>query len=302
MASLSQFQSTIAGSDVARSNRFEAFVSGPSGSADFATMMLVESVEFPGQTIRTTPDLLRFGPQREIGQAAMYADSMTMTFICRPGLPEKMYFEKWQNSIFDRGSWEVNYYADYIGEITLHQLDKKDSKRYSVRVYEAYPKTITAQTFNAASNDSYQTLSVEFAFRYWESKPGSAGGLGGGLGGGLLGGLGGGLGGLIGGAALAALSGGTAGLKSFAANQIGAAIGAKGLVQGLMSGASKKVMAKDMLAQAITRGSLVPRPSGLMATAFASTNIGGPGPTVNYSKFAIVGSGSSTSETDPPNA
>ena len=95
MASLSQFTSTIASSDVARQNRFEAQIMSPIGGMDYATSMLVESVEFPGQTIRSTPDLLRFGPQREVGQAVMYGDNVSMSFICRPGLPEKQFFERW---------------------------------------------------------------------------------------------------------------------------------------------------------------------------------------------------------------
>ena len=283
MGSLAEIQSVIKGSDVARQNRFDAMITGPAGagSPDYATMMLVESVEFPGQTIRTTPDLLRFGPQREVGQAAMYADSMTMTFICRPGLPEKMYFEKWHAQIFNPDTWEINFYKNYVGGIQLHQLDRKDGKRYSIEVFEAYPKTIVAQTYNQSSNDSYQTLSVEFAFRYWTSKAG-AGGAGGAVGsiGASLGGLGGGgFGSLIAGAGMAALTGGSAGLKSFAAGKIGAALGAKGLVQGLMSGANKKVMAKDMLLGALSRGVVTPSPSGMIQGAMNA----------DYSKMGIAG-------------
>ena len=212
MASLSQFTSTIASSDVARQNRFEAQIMSPIGGMDYATSMLVESVEFPGQTIRSTPDLLRFGPQREVGQAVMYGDNVSMSFICRPGLPEKQFFERWHEKIFSRETWEVNYYGSYIGDITLHQLDKQDCKRYTVNIFEAYPKTIVAQTYNATSNDSYQTLSVQFAFRYWTSKASGGGG------GGPVLGSGGGfsLGNLLGGAIGAYVSGGSSSLRDFA--------------------------------------------------------------------------------------
>jgi hypothetical protein len=211
MGSLSQFTSTIASSDVARQNRFEAEIMAPFGSMDFNALMLVESVEFPGQTIRSTPDLLRFGPQREVGQAVMYGDNVSMSFICRPGLPEKAFFEQWHSQIFDPNTWEINYYKTYIGGITLHQLDKKDGKRYTVNIFEAYPKTIVAQTYNQSSNDSYQTLSVQFSFRYWTSSA-SGGGLGGVLGSG--GGFN--LGNLLGGAIGAYVSGGSSNLRDFA--------------------------------------------------------------------------------------
>ena len=213
MASLSQFTSTIASSDVARQNRFEAQIMSPIGGMDYATSMLVESVEFPGQTIRSTPDLLRFGPQREVGQAVMYGDNVSMSFICRPGLPEKQFFERWHEKIFNRDTWEINYYGSYIGDIKLYQLDKNDGKRYTVEIFEAYPKTIVAQTYSQSSNDSYQTLSVQFAFRYWTS---SASG-GGGSPGGVLGAGGGfSLGNLLGGAIGAYVSGGSSNLRDFA--------------------------------------------------------------------------------------
>jgi len=243
MASLSQFTSTIASSDVARQNRFEAQIMSPIGGMDYATSMLVESVEFPGQTIRSTPDLLRFGPQREVGQAVMYGDNVSMSFICRPGLPEKQFFERWHEKIFNRDTWEINYYGSYIGDITLHQLDKNDGKRYTVNIFEAYPKTIVAQTYSQSSNDSYQTLSVQFAFRYWTSSASGGGGTG--AGGPVLGAGGGfNLGNLLGGAIGAYVSGGSSNLRDFAKGQALSAVkGITGIgVAGFTKGAVKSAL------------------------------------------------------------
>ena len=262
MASLSQFQSTISRSDVARQNRFEAEITGPFGSMDYASLMLVESVEFPGQTIRSTPDLLRFGPQREVGQSVMYGDNVSMSFICRPGLPEKQFFERWHNKVFDPNTWEVNYYADYARDYTikLHQLDKKDGKRYTVEIFEVYPKTIVAQTYNQSSNDSYQTLSVQFAFRYWTSSASGGGGLGGmlGAGGGFN------LGNLLGGAIGAYVSGGSSSLRDFAT---GSALSAVKSMTGIgLTGFSKGALKSALLGKAA--GALM---SGNLSSITAST-------------------------------
>ena len=246
MASLSQFQSEIGKSDVARQNRFEAQIMSPIGSMDYATSMLVESVEFPGQTIRSTPDLLRYGPQREVGQAVMYGDNVSMSFICRPGLPEKQFFERWHEKIFSRDTWEINYYGSYIGDIKLHQLDKNDGKRYTVEIFEAYPKTIVAQTYNQTSNDSYQTLSVQFAFRYWTSSV--SGGAGGGLGGALGAGGGFSMGNLLGGAIGAYVSGGSSSLRDFAK---GSALSAVKSMTGIgLTGFSKGAVKSALLGKA----------------------------------------------------
>ena len=165
---LQRFTSEISRKGVTSPNRFSAMVMPPGGSNNSVNLM-VQSAEFPGQNIRTTADMLRYGPQREIGHAAMYADSTSMTFICTPGMPERTYFENWQSRVFNKATWEVNYYSSYIGTIALNELDKRDSKRYSMFLKEAYPKTITAQTFSQDNNNAFQTLTVEFAFRSWDS-------------------------------------------------------------------------------------------------------------------------------------
>ena len=166
--SLQSFTSQIAQKDVARPNRFVAMIMPPGGS-DNSVNLMCESAEFPGQNIRTTPDSLRYGPQREIGHAVMYAQSLTLTFICLAGMPERKYFENWQSRVFNPDTWEAEYYSSYIGAIALHQLDRQDNQRFSIHVKEAYPKTLSAQTFAQGNNSSYQTLSVNFTFRSYES-------------------------------------------------------------------------------------------------------------------------------------
>ena len=165
---LNEFISTIGTQDVARQNRFAVSVHGPGGLADREINMLCESVSFPGQNIRTTGDSLRAGPAREVGQGVTYGP-ITLRFVCRPGLTEKKYFENWQELMFNKETWQASYYKDYIGEIKLDQLDRFDRSRYSVTIYEAYPKIITEQDFSYQSDNAYQTLSVQFTYWYWDS-------------------------------------------------------------------------------------------------------------------------------------
>ena len=166
---LNEFISTIGTQDVARQNRFAVSVHGPGGLADREINMLCEAATFPGQNIRTTGDSLRAGPAREVGQGVTYGP-ITLRFLCRPGQTEKKYFENWQVQMFNKLTWQVNYYKDYVGEIKLDQLDRFDRSRYSVTIYEAYPKIITEQDFSYQSDNAYQTLSVEFTYFYWDSE------------------------------------------------------------------------------------------------------------------------------------
>ena len=169
MPSLDEFRATIAGKDLARQNRFEVRITGP-GGGDKQVNLLAESVSIPGQNIRSVPDDLRYGPARDHAQGVTYGD-ISMTFICTPGMQEKVYFEEWQKWIVQLGErdpgWNVNFYKDYVGEIQIDQLDRQNQMKYQVTIVEAWPKTINAQEFTLSSNDSYQTVSVDFAYRYW---------------------------------------------------------------------------------------------------------------------------------------
>jgi len=165
---LAEFLATMGSDDLARQNRFEVEIMPPHGFPDRAVNMLCENATFPGQNMRTTPDPLRYGPVREFVHGVTYGP-ISLTFMCRPGLPEKVFFQVWQDLMFNRESWNVRYYADYKGEIKIHQLDRTGMRQYTATIYEAYPKTITAQDYQQGSNDSYQTLQVEFGFHHWDS-------------------------------------------------------------------------------------------------------------------------------------
>ena len=166
---LDSFISALRREDVARQNRFSASITGPAGLAGRQVNLMCEGATFPGQNMRTSADGLRQGPQREIVHGVTYGP-ISLSFICTNGQEEKAFFEIWQGGwIFDMETWTMGYYKDYIGKIVLSQLDRHDNSRYEVIIHEAYPKTIVAQDFNWGNNDSYQTLSVEFAFHHWES-------------------------------------------------------------------------------------------------------------------------------------
>ena len=167
---LKDFLAVIQNTDVARSNRFVVEIQPPEMAGlkpQQQINLMCQDVTFPGQNIRTSTDDLRQGPTREIAQAVTYG-STNMTFICTPGLPEKLFFEAWQKLMYNSVTWQAKYYKSYIGQIKLRQLDRTDMVRYGIILYEAYPKIINAQDFSNTASDTIQTLQVEFAFHHWE--------------------------------------------------------------------------------------------------------------------------------------
>ena len=134
--------------------------------------MLCENAQFPGQNMRTSTDDLRHGPVREIIHGTTYGP-ITLTFMCTTGMPEKKWFENWQTYMVERANdimWQAKYYAEYVGEICMYSLDRADKDAYKLKIYEAFPKTITQQEFSHGSQNDYQRISVEFAYHHWSSE------------------------------------------------------------------------------------------------------------------------------------
>ena len=163
---LNNFITEITTQEVARQNKFRVEVWGPGGSYGPDLDLRCESISFPGTNVRSVPDTLRYGPAREQGQGMTYGP-FTATFICSPDLREKVWFESWQQLIVNHKTWEVSYYDEYKGELQIFQLDNQNKDTYNITVTEAYPKTISPQDLSWSSNDSYQTVAVEFTYRYW---------------------------------------------------------------------------------------------------------------------------------------
>lgn len=170
--SLNKFTSAIS-HGLARKNRYRVVLSGRgpelAGGFDPNIGLMCESIEFPGQNLQSAADDLRNGPPREPVSAYNYA-SITASFICSENMQEKIWFEKWQSHILSQNSFEVGFYRDYVGEMTIHHLERAypENPRYTVQLFEVYPKNIAAQDMGYASNDAYQTVSVEFQFHRWE--------------------------------------------------------------------------------------------------------------------------------------
>ena len=135
-----RFLGVIGKSGLARKNRYKVHVEGigPNKAIrnvpglDLATLNLMcESIAFPAQNLRSTPDTLRFGPEREQVQGVTYGE-ITASFICSTDLREKIFFEEWHKLVFNQNSWEVNYYDQFIGSMRIIQDDRMDTKTYGV--------------------------------------------------------------------------------------------------------------------------------------------------------------------------
>ena len=134
-----------------------------------AVSLRCESIQLPGRNLNTLNDTNIYGPTREIVDGVTYAEDISMTFQASSGLNERVFFEKWQKQAFNEDTWNVGYYNDYVSEVHIYLLDRKDQRRYGLKLMEAFPKTIEATELNQGSNNELIKTSVSFAFRYWQT-------------------------------------------------------------------------------------------------------------------------------------
>ena len=132
------------------------------------TGLKCESISFPGRNMDTTEDTNIYGPVRKIVTGYSFAD-VSATFQCSTDMREKKYFESWQRLTFNPQTFAIGYYHDYVGSVDIHTLDEQGNKRYGVKLVEAFPVSINEQALSYSTNNAYQTLTVNFAYRYWQN-------------------------------------------------------------------------------------------------------------------------------------
>lgn len=126
-----------------------------------------ESVTLPGINLATATDSNIYGPTRDIVEGVTYAEELAMTFSASSDLEERVFFENWQRAAFDPQTWNVGYYKDYTGFVDIYLLDKQDQRRYGLKLWDVFPKSINGSELSYGSNNENLKITVNMSFRYW---------------------------------------------------------------------------------------------------------------------------------------
>ena len=172
----------------AQPNRFEVLIFPPSklgggtnldvfaglerrgGKNDLEKISLrAQDINLPGRNLATSQDTNIYGPSREVVEGVTYAEEISVQFQASSQLSERVFFENWQRSAFNEKTWNIGYYNDYIGSMEIYVLDRKDKRRYGIKLGEVFPKTIGANALSYGDNDTIMLTPVNFSFRYWTS-------------------------------------------------------------------------------------------------------------------------------------
>jgi hypothetical protein len=173
--SLSNFQSLVGTSVLARTNRFEVIITPPriNQKKDISELssLFCEVSNLPPLNINVKPFKI-YGPNHQRPVGSDYGgDGLSMTFHLDSKMSIKRYFDDWMEGIVTRDTYNVNYQTNYVTSILLRQLrpsnDEKDDVMYEIELLEAFPRSMNIVEFNNSAQNQTQRLTVVFAYRYW---------------------------------------------------------------------------------------------------------------------------------------
>lgn len=164
-------------SGVAKTSHFEVLISPPSAfnldAEEIRNLTYrADSVEIPGRTAMTIDQRFSMnGPVNKVPYAAVHSD-VTITFLLSANMGEKVFFEKWMQSMIDTtpqgfgGSFNVKYFDNYKSNVYIRQFDDTGKLRTTIELVDSYPIIMNGVQMGWG-DDSLAKLSLQFAHRYY---------------------------------------------------------------------------------------------------------------------------------------
>lgn len=172
MTTLNNFIQEIKSTGLAKNSKYMVtFVkpivmsSGP--STDIRRIALFcDQTQLPGINISTSPNRT-FGEVREAPYEKLY-DPVNFSFYVDANLEVKYFFDQWMNGIQSTSTRAWSYYSEYTTTISILVYDEEEKEVYEVRLYEAFPKTLSSIQMDYAGKEIIKAQ-VTMAYRYWTS-------------------------------------------------------------------------------------------------------------------------------------
>jgi len=166
---LQEFKSLIDNNGLASADRFEVVIATPPvigfPSKEKLNMgqisLMSESVSMPSVSMRARE--IYNGMQNRNMPHTRGFDDLQIGFNVDSNYDIRDFFEKWMNAISGYTSNIIAYYDLYTTGIEIHALNRKDERKFSIKVEKAYPRTIGGLMY---SHDSKSTLKQMVTFSY----------------------------------------------------------------------------------------------------------------------------------------
>ena len=172
LTKLENFLTQIRTQHTPRSDRFEVEFNLPPGlseSQEFMQTLSVycEEAQIPGLAATNLPVKIGAWTEYRTQNVEFLTTELSFTFLCDEFWSGRELFEDWINLAADVNSKEVEYYDNYVADITVKSLSTKDDVLAAWKIIDATPKLINL-TPVSWSNQGFIRMSVSFAAKKWE--------------------------------------------------------------------------------------------------------------------------------------
>lgn len=170
---LSNFQSSVLGQGLARTNRFEVIIDSPlslRNQDSRKVSLFCEVSNFPPLSLNVR-QLRIFGPNFQRPIASDYGgDGLSMIFHVDREMKVKSFFDSWLELIVNNVDWTVQYPDDYQTTISIRQIDEQNNVTYEIELQEAFPRSMNIMELNNSAQNQTHRLNIIFAYRYWRKR------------------------------------------------------------------------------------------------------------------------------------
>jgi len=159
---------------IALASHYEVLIFPPSGafsqSAARNVSLRCESISMPGMNLNTSTDANMYAVQPDIVDGVSFSRTTNMVFTMSQDLRERKFFEQWQGLAWNRSTWNIGYYSDYIGTVEIYMLDNNFTKTFGVKLHECFPKEINGNDLTATPATTAMKLTVQMQYKYWDTQ------------------------------------------------------------------------------------------------------------------------------------
>jgi len=108
------------------------------------------------------------GESRQLGVVHNHNTGLSISYYCSEDMRERLFFEQWQDLIFNPKNKGRSFYDDYIGSMEIVKYNSSWSEKTAVyKFHEVYPTNIAAQTM-VYEGTAVMRLDINFKYYNYE--------------------------------------------------------------------------------------------------------------------------------------
>jgi hypothetical protein len=129
---------------------------------------LVKDIDIPPYILNSSDSHL-WGKKHSVIKG-MEISPIDITFICDKDMKIRHCFENWMNKIFDRETFTVGYFDEYVSDIVISVLNGKLQTIRKYTMEDAYPEHLSQIALSHDGENTVMTFTSTFICHYWKSE------------------------------------------------------------------------------------------------------------------------------------